>query len=245
MFDNGVINSINFRSLSKDAMAFYFLLNMNADFFGFVDPQLVMRMFGGFSNDDFNMLVLRTFIIPFPSGVVVITDWHKNNWLDSRRCPATEYYEELNTLTLDSGGRYVKMEGKTGFVTAMEILLSRRLPYVKRGSKKGLTRPAKQMLSNRLANAKQELSESLADAKPELSKSLASIEENSIEKNSIEENNTDGFSNEKPNTEDPETLYRPSTEPVAPPDISYLDMTPEQRSAYMNKYHPETNPETK
>ncbi len=79
--------------------ALYFLLGMEADDEGFVSPKRVMRIYGG-NEDDLKVLIAKNFVIQFKSGVVVITDWKKNNWLDSRRIKETIYQNEKKLLAL-------------------------------------------------------------------------------------------------------------------------------------------------
>ncbi len=80
----------------------YFLLGMAADDEGFVSAKMVLRVHGG-TDDDLNILFAKGFCLKFPTGVVVITHWKKNNWLDSRRIRTTEYTEEKKLLTYRDG----------------------------------------------------------------------------------------------------------------------------------------------
>lgn len=105
MFDKAIVETDAFLDLSMPAKALYFLLGMEADDEGFVSPKRVMRIYGG-NEDDLRILIAKRFVIAFHSGVVVITDWQKNNWLDSRRLKKTEYREERGMLGLDNG-KYV------------------------------------------------------------------------------------------------------------------------------------------
>lgn len=87
------------------AKALYFLLGMEADDEGFVDPERVVRLYGG-EYGDIKNLVDTGFIIPFNSGVIVITDWHQNNYLDSKRKKPTRYIYERSQLVLTDTNRY-------------------------------------------------------------------------------------------------------------------------------------------
>ena len=100
MFDLEIINQDSFFDLPMDAKALYFLLGMEADDEGFVSPKKVLRLYGG-SEDSLKILALKNYIIPFKSGVVVITDWYKNNYLDKRRVQKTIYQEEKAMLEFD------------------------------------------------------------------------------------------------------------------------------------------------
>ena len=99
MFDKSIIDTDRFTDMPMSTKALYFLLGMEADDFGFVSPKRIMRMHGG-TDDDVKILVAKNFVIPFESGVLVITDWNKHNWLDKRHIKPTEYQEELKSLRL-------------------------------------------------------------------------------------------------------------------------------------------------
>lgn len=99
MFDKRVIESDKFIDLPNSSKALYFMAGMDADDRGFFQPKKLQKMCG-FSDDDFKILIAKGLFITFESGVVVITDWNKNNWLDNRRLTETEYIDELNMLKL-------------------------------------------------------------------------------------------------------------------------------------------------
>ena len=99
MFDKKVVESDKFIDLPNSSKALYFMAGMDADDKGFFQPRKLQRMCG-FSDDDFKILIAKGFFITFESGVMVVTDWNKNNWLDSRRISETEYKDELNLLKL-------------------------------------------------------------------------------------------------------------------------------------------------
>ena len=99
MFDKKVVGSDKFLDLPNSSKALYFMAGMEADDKGFFQPRKLQRMCG-FSDDDYKILIAKGFFITFESGVMVVTDWNKNNWLDSRRVTETEYIDELNLLTL-------------------------------------------------------------------------------------------------------------------------------------------------
>ena len=106
MFDKAIIDTDRFMDLSMTAKALYFLLGMDADDEGFVSARKVQRVHGG-NEDDVKILIAKNFLIPFKSGVVVITDWNNNNWLDSRRIKPTKYQEEKKLLALNKDGTYM------------------------------------------------------------------------------------------------------------------------------------------
>ncbi len=110
MFDRAIIETEKFLNISLGAKAIYFLLGMEADDEGFVSPNRVLRLYGGEAGDIKN-LIDTGLIIPFKSGVVVITDWNSNNWLDQRRIKPTQHQEEKKMLGLTDNKKYVLSNG--------------------------------------------------------------------------------------------------------------------------------------
>lgn len=106
MFDRAVIDTDRFMDLPVSAKALYFLLGMEADDEGFVSYKKVIRIHGG-NEDDIKVLEAKEFVIKFPTGVVVITDWRKNNWLDTRRIKPTEYTVERQLLAVTKDNKYM------------------------------------------------------------------------------------------------------------------------------------------
>jgi len=102
MFDKSIIETDEFMDMSMTTKALYFLLGMEADDEGFVSPKRVMRIYGG-SEDDLKILIAKNYCIAFQSGVVVITNWHENNYLDKKRVKATRYQTEKKLLALEKG----------------------------------------------------------------------------------------------------------------------------------------------
>lgn len=99
MFDKRITDSDKFMDLPNSSKALYFMAGMEADDRGFFQPRRLQKMCG-FTDDDFKILIAKGYFISFESGVVVITDWNKNNYLDKRRITETEYIDELNLLKL-------------------------------------------------------------------------------------------------------------------------------------------------
>ncbi len=122
MFDKKVVESDKFIDLPNSSKALYFMAGMDADDKGFFQPRKLQRMCG-FSDDDFKILIAKGFFITFESGVMVVTDWNKNNWLDSRRISETEYVDELNLLKIINQ-RY---EFKDESVSAKPMLSENRI----------------------------------------------------------------------------------------------------------------------
>lgn len=100
MFDLDIINQDSFIELPTDAIALYFLLGMEADDEGFVNPKRIMKLYGG-KEDSIKVLVAKGYLIPFESGVVVITDWKRNNYLQKDRIKPTIYSTEKSMITFN------------------------------------------------------------------------------------------------------------------------------------------------
>lgn len=106
MFAKTIVASDAFLDMPLSARCLYFALGMYADDEGFVNsPKSIMRLIGA-SNDDMNILLVRRFIIAFPSGVCLIKHWRINNYLRSDRFQATKYTEERNQIIIEENGAY-------------------------------------------------------------------------------------------------------------------------------------------
>lgn len=100
MFDSEIISQDSFLDLPLEAKALYFLLGMEADDEGFVAPKKVLRLYGG-TEDSLKILALKNYIIPFQTGVIVITDWKRNNYLDKNRIKETIYQTEKKQISFN------------------------------------------------------------------------------------------------------------------------------------------------
>ena len=113
MFSKSIVLSDAFLDMPATARCLYFTLGMLADDDGFVNsPKSIMRQCGA-SDDDFKILVLKYYIIPFETGVVVIRQWRINNYLRCDRYVETKCLEEKAQLCIDNDGSY-KLAGKQG-----------------------------------------------------------------------------------------------------------------------------------
>lgn len=103
MFAKSVVTSDAFLDMSFSARCLYFALGMYADDDGFVDsPKSVMRQSGA-TQDDINELISNRFVIPFESGVIVITHWNVNNNLRKDRYKPTLHAAEHALLRIENG----------------------------------------------------------------------------------------------------------------------------------------------
>lgn len=101
MFSRSIIKTDRFLDMSPTAQNLYFHLGMEADDDGFVSsPKTIMKI-SGTPDDDMKVLIAKKFVIPFENGVVVITDWKENNYIQSDRYNPTKYQNELKMLKCD------------------------------------------------------------------------------------------------------------------------------------------------
>lgn len=106
MFSLDVTDTDLFMDMSSSAQALYFHLGMHGDDDGFVSsPKRIVRA-AGCNDDDLRLLIAKGFLIAFENGVVVITDWQRNNTLKNDRYHPTEYLAEKNRLCLLPSGKY-------------------------------------------------------------------------------------------------------------------------------------------
>lgn len=105
MFAKSVVNSDSFLEMPQSTQNLYFHLGIHGDDDGFIDsPKRIMRMLGA-SEDDFKLLILKQFIIPFDSGVVVVRHWKMHNYIRNDRYKPTQYQLE-KALLMESNSTY-------------------------------------------------------------------------------------------------------------------------------------------
>lgn len=106
MFAKTIIDSDAFIDMPTTARLLYYDLSMRADDDGFINsPKKICRMTGA-SDDDLKILIMKRFIIPFESGVVVIKHWKIHNYIRADRYKETEYREEKAQLRLKDNKAY-------------------------------------------------------------------------------------------------------------------------------------------
>lgn len=93
MFSIDVVDTDKFLDMPVSTQALYFHFGMRADDDGFVaSPRKIVKI-ANCTNDDLKVLISKGYVIPFQSGVIVITDWKTNNFIRSDRYKATKYQE--------------------------------------------------------------------------------------------------------------------------------------------------------
>lgn len=106
MFAKTIIDSDAFLDMPLSAQALYFHLSMRADDDGFVNnPKKIQRMIGA-SEDDYKLLIAKSFVLMFESGVIVIKHWRINNYIRGDRYKETVYTEEMKLLSVKDNGAY-------------------------------------------------------------------------------------------------------------------------------------------
>lgn len=106
MFSKKIIDTDWFMDMPASAQNLYFHLSMRADDDGFVaSPKRIIKLIGA-TEDDYKILIAKKFVIPFETGICVISDWRINNYLRTDRYTETTYKDEKNMLTLNENGKY-------------------------------------------------------------------------------------------------------------------------------------------
>ena len=112
MFAKKITESDSFLDMPSSTQMLYFHLSMNADDDGFVNnPKKIQRMCGA-SDDDFKLLIAKSFVILFESGVIVIKHWKMHNYIQADRYRPTDYVEEKSMLGLKKNKAYTLDESK-------------------------------------------------------------------------------------------------------------------------------------
>lgn len=108
MFAKTIIDSDAFLELPLSAQALYFHLSMRADDEGFVNNPRKIQRIVGVTDNDMKTLIEQNFVIPFESGIVVITHWKIHNYIQSDRRKPTINTQEKAQLSLDGNKMYTR-----------------------------------------------------------------------------------------------------------------------------------------
>ena len=106
MFSLSVVDTDQFLEMPITSRLLYYELGMRADDDGFVDNWKKILLFTGLKEDDLKILIVKKFIIPFESGIIVIRHWRLNNYLQNDRTKPTIHQEELKQLSTDNNNVY-------------------------------------------------------------------------------------------------------------------------------------------
>lgn len=112
MFTKKITESDAFLEMPASSQMLYFHFCMNADDDGFVNnPKKIQRMCNA-TDDDFKLLVVKSFVILFETGIIVIKHWRMHNFIQSDRYTPSGYIEEKSMIGLKSNGAYTLNEDK-------------------------------------------------------------------------------------------------------------------------------------
>lgn len=105
-FTKKITESDAFMDLPLSTQCLYFHLNMNTDDDGFVNnPKRILRTIGA-NEDDLKLLIAKSFVLVFDSGVIVIKHFRMHNTLRNDRYHPTSYQEEFQMLGLKDNESY-------------------------------------------------------------------------------------------------------------------------------------------
>lgn len=106
MFTKKITESDAFLDMPTSSQALYFHLSMNADDEGFINAPKRIQKTVGASDDDMKILLAKSFIIAFETGVIVIKHWKMHNYIQNDRFKPTDYKEERAMLSVKSNKAY-------------------------------------------------------------------------------------------------------------------------------------------
>lgn len=110
MFSTRITGSDAFLDMPLSSRCLYFHLGMEADDDGFLNNAKTIQRMIGASEDDLKLLISKSFVIMFGSGVMVIKHWNINNYIRNDRKKSTNYTEELACLELKENGSYTLID---------------------------------------------------------------------------------------------------------------------------------------
>lgn len=128
MFSKNIIDSDAFLEMPQSTQLYYFHLSMRADDDGFVNKPKSIMMICGAKEDDFKLLIVKRFIIPYESGIVVIKHWRMHNYIQKDRYIETKYKDEKALLVLDENKAYTPAESaciQNGYIMDTQVRLGK------------------------------------------------------------------------------------------------------------------------
>lgn len=112
-----IVDTDTFLDMPPSTQNLYFHLNVRADDDGFVgSPKRIARLVGS-KDDDMRLLITKGFLIPFDSGVVVITHFNIHNTLKKDRYHPTIYTVECAKLKQSENKAYYVADGECSLDT--------------------------------------------------------------------------------------------------------------------------------
>lgn len=113
MFSKVITESDAFLELPLSTQALYFHLSMQGDDDGFINgPKKIMRMIGA-SQNEYDLLIAKNFILEFEDGIVLVKHWLMHNYLRKDRYKPTVYTKQKEMLFIKSNKAYT-LDGNQG-----------------------------------------------------------------------------------------------------------------------------------
>lgn len=112
MFSLDIVDTDKFLDMPSSTQALYFHLGMRADDDGFVSSPKRITKTVNCAEDDLKLLIAKKYLIPFESGVVVISDWKINNELKKDRCKPTIHLSEFEKIQTQKNKSYSLITSK-------------------------------------------------------------------------------------------------------------------------------------
>lgn len=107
MISKKIVDTDSFMDMPMSTRLLYYELNWRADDDGFVaSPKKIIKL-SGCSDDDIKLLFMKNFVIPFDSGIILITDWRIHNSIQKDRYHETQYLDEKSQVSIAPNGSYV------------------------------------------------------------------------------------------------------------------------------------------
>lgn len=103
MFSLDIVDTDNFMELPVLSQLLYFHLGTRADDDGFVsNPKKIAKIIG-VDIQNLDILIEKNYLIYFESGVVLITHWRLNNYIQKDRYTPTIYTKEFSEIIIENG----------------------------------------------------------------------------------------------------------------------------------------------
>ena len=120
MFSKDIIKSDAFLDMPISTQLLYFHLGMEADDDGFLgNSKMIVRMIGS-NEDDLKLLMVKRFILPFSTGVIVIKHWLIHNLIRADLYKETLYKKEKQTIGLNENGAYTELRDGVSEIRPVE-----------------------------------------------------------------------------------------------------------------------------
>lgn len=117
MFALDVIDTDRFCEMPVSARLLYYELGMRGDDEGFVQNPKRIMLTTGTTVDDLKVLAAKGYVILFDSGVLVITHWQQNNFIQKDRFHGTTCLAEKAQIQTTDSKQYALLSAGNGLDT--------------------------------------------------------------------------------------------------------------------------------